>query len=260
MSEYETVKYGQDGAVAIITIHRPDAMNTFDTQLRADLLAAFQRAAGDDSVRVVIFTGEGRSFSAGADLKDIDSVERSVDELLQQEYRPVLECIAEMKQPVIAAIGGSAAGIGLSHALTCDLLVMADNAFLLSPFTTISLVPDGGLNWLLVRQLGYRRAFQLSVESERIDAARCVELGLANKAVPADALLEETVKWAQALAERAPLSLAATKKAMRHAMDNSWASTYDIEAPLQKTLRNSEDCEEGVRAFFEKRKAEFKGK
>ena len=107
MSEYETVKYGQDGAVATITIHRPDAMNSFNTQLRSDLLAAFERAAGDDSVRVVIFTGEGRSFSAGADLKDIDSAEKSVDQLLQTEYRPVLECIAEMKQPVIAAVGGS---------------------------------------------------------------------------------------------------------------------------------------------------------
>jgi 2-(1,2-epoxy-1,2-dihydrophenyl)acetyl-CoA isomerase len=165
-----------------------------------------------------------------------------------------------MKQPVIAAIGGSAAGIGLSFALTCDLLVMADNAFLLSPFTTISLVPDGGLNWQLVRQLGYRRAFQLSVESERITADRCVELGLANKSVPAESLMEEAMKWAHSLAERAPLSLAATKKAMRYAMDNSWASSYDVEAPLQKELRNSEDCAEGVKAFFEKRKAKFKGR
>ena len=260
MTDYKTVKYSQDGAVSIITIHRPDAMNSFNTQLRADLLAAFDRVAGDDTVRAVIFAGEGRSFSAGADLNEIDSVEKSVDKVLQTEYRPVLEHIADMKQPVIAAIGGSAAGIGMSFALGCDLLVMAENAFLLSPFTTISLVPDGGLNWLLVRQLGYRRAFQLSIESERISAERCVELGLANKAVPADSLMDETLKWAHVLAERAPLSLAATKKSMRHAASNSWASTFDVEATLQKALRNSEDCEEGVRAFFEKRKANFKGK
>ena len=104
MSDYETVKYGQDGAVAIITIYRPDAMNSFNTQLRADLISAFKKAAGDESVRVVIFTGEGRSFSAGADLKDIDSVEKSVEELLQTEYRPVLECIVGMKQPVTAFV------------------------------------------------------------------------------------------------------------------------------------------------------------
>ncbi|MFQ6005120.1 MAG: enoyl-CoA hydratase/isomerase family protein [Woeseia sp.] len=260
MSGYQTVRYDRDGAVAIITIFRPDAMNSFNSQLRADLLAAFERAARDETVRVVVFTGEGRSFSAGADLNDIDSIECPVDKMLQTEYRPVLECIAEMKQPVIAAVGGSAAGIGMSFALACDLLVMADDAFLLSPFTTISLVPDGGLNWLLVHQLGYRRAFQLSIESERIPADRCVELGLANKSVPADALTAETLKWAHALTERAPLSLAATKKAMRFAANNSWASTFDVEAPLQKTLRQSEDCEEGVKAFFEKRKANFKGR
>ncbi|MGH8166975.1 MAG: enoyl-CoA hydratase/isomerase family protein, partial [Woeseiaceae bacterium] len=193
MSEFETVKYAEDENVAIITIHRPDAMNSFNTELRRDLLAAFQRARDDAAVRVVVLTGEGRSFSAGADLKGSLSSDRSVEEQLQLEYRPVFECIAAMDQPVIAAVGGSAAGIGMSYALACDLLVMAENAFLLSPFTTISLVPDGGLNWLLVHQLGYRRAFQLSIESERISAARCVELGLANRTAPAEALLEETL-------------------------------------------------------------------
>jgi 2-(1,2-epoxy-1,2-dihydrophenyl)acetyl-CoA isomerase len=260
MSDFETVKYRQDGAVAIITMHRPDVLNSFNTVLRRDLLAAFRRAADHRNVRVVVLTGEGRSFSAGADLKDGFSGDRTVEELLQLEYRPVFECIAGMAQPVIAAVGGSAAGIGMSFALACDLLVMADNAFLLSPFATISLVPDGGLNWLLVHQLGYRRAFQLAIEAERISADRCVALGLANRTVPADELLTATVAWAQSLAERAPLSLAATKKAMRHAAGNDWASTFDVEAPLQKKLRESEDCAEGVAAFFEKRKATFKGR
>lgn len=260
MSDYETVKFARDGAVAVITIFRPDAMNSFTTELRRELLSALERARDDEAVRAVVLTGEGRSFSAGADLKGSLSTDRSVEEQLQEEYRPGLECIAEMPKPVIAAVGGSAAGIGMSFALACDLLVMADNAFLLSPFTTISLVPDGGLNWLLVHQLGYRRAFQLSIEAERIPAARCLELGLANKVVPADSLLEEAVAWAQSIAKRAPLSIAATKKAMRHATSGSWASTFDVEAPLQRRLRESEDCAEGVSAFFEKRPAEFKGK
>jgi len=260
MSDFETVKYTTDGAVAVITIHRPDAMNSFNTALRRDLLAAFQRARGDEAVRAVVLTGEGRSFSAGADLKGSLDSEKTVEEQLQQEYRPIFECIAEMPQPVIAAVGGSAAGIGMSVALACDLLVMADNAFLLSPFTTISLLPDGGLNWLLVHQLGYRRAFQLSIESERISAARCVDLGLANRMRAPDRLLDEAIDWAKSLAERAPLSVAATKKAMRHAAGADWASTFDVEAPLQRKLRDSADCEEGIQAFLDKRKPEFTGR
>ena len=172
----------------------------------------------------------------------------------------MLEAIADIPKPVIAAVPGSAAGIGMSMVLQCDLVIMADNAFLLSPFTTISLVPDGGLNWTLVRQLGYRRAYQLSVESERITAQRCVDLGLANRAVPADELQAAALDWAASLARRAPLSLAATKKAMRFALDHGWDESYDVEAALQGELLGSEDNKEGIQAFFDKRAPEFKGK
>ena len=254
----DIVKYAQHGATAVITLNRPESMNAFTTELRNDLSAALQQANADDAVRVVILTGEGRCFSAGADLKD--GLKRSVKEMLLQEYRPVQEAIASMPKPIIAAIPGSAAGIGLSIALQCDLLIMADNAFMLSPFTTISLVPDGGLNWLLVRQLGYRRAFQLSVESERIPAERCVDLGLANKTVPADELHDAALQWAQALEKRAPLSVAGTKKLMRFAAENDWGSSYEMEAGLQGELVGCDDNREGVLAFFEKRPPDFKGK
>lgn len=255
----DIVNYEQKDAVVVITLNRPEAMNAFTTQLSNDLQLALERAAGDDSVRVIVLTGEGRCFSAGADLKS-GFEGRSVFGKLHYEYRPVLSAIATMSKPVIAAVPGSAAGIGMSLALYCDLLVMADNAFLLSPFTTISLVPDGGLNWLLVRQLGYRRAFELSIESERIPAERCVELGLANKAVPAEELQQRVLEWAGKLAKRAPRSLEATKRTMRHAVDNDWASTFDMEADWQQALAGSEDNEEGVAAFFDKREPTFKGK
>lgn len=254
----DIVKYEQQDAVAVITLFRPSAMNSFNTELRAALAFALEKAHEDDSVRVVVLTGEGRTFSAGADLKA--GIDKDVSEILQVEYRPVQEAIANMPKPVIAAIPGSAAGIGLSIALNCDLLIMADNAFMLSPFTTISLVPDGGMNWMLVQQVGYRRAFQLSIESERVAADRCVELGLANRAVPAEELQSAALQWAQELAQRAPLSLAATKKVMRFAGNNDWGSSYDLEAQLQGELLGSDDNNEGIQAFFEKRAPRFTGK
>lgn len=254
----DIVKYEQHDAVAVITLHRPDSLNAFTTELTGDLQLALEKAHHDDSVRAIVLTGEGRSFSAGADLKS-GFTGREVSGKLQHEYRPVISEVMNMPKPIIAAVNGSAAGIGMSVALSCDLMLMDDSAFLLSPFTTISLVPDGGLNWLLVQQLGYRRAFQLSIESERIPAQRCVELGLANKAVPAEELMTTAMEWAQALTQRAPLSIAATKKAMRLAADGSWESVFNLESELQQQLAGSDDNIEGVEAFFEKRPANFKG-
>ncbi|MBT8092618.1 MAG: enoyl-CoA hydratase/isomerase family protein [Gammaproteobacteria bacterium] len=257
---FDTVHYETHGNVALIALNRPDLLNSFTSELCNDLLLAIEKANSDDSIRSVVLTGEGRAFSAGADLKSGFEGDRTIEEKLQYEFRPIFSAIADIPKPVIAAVPGFAAGIGMSLALHADLVIMADDAFLLSPFTTISLVPDGGANWLLVRQLGYRRAFQLSVESERITAARCVELGLANKTAPADALREAAIAWGEALGERAPLSIAATKKVMRLANDADWAACFDVEAELQEQLRNSGDAEEGVAAFLEKRAPSFHGK
>jgi 2-(1,2-epoxy-1,2-dihydrophenyl)acetyl-CoA isomerase len=252
------VNYEVADAVAVIALNRPDNMNAFTAGLRADLAQALHDVANDNSLRVVVLTGEGRCFSAGADLKE-SLGGRPVSEQLREEYRPVFAAIAELSVPVIAAIPGSAAGIGMSLALHCDLVIMAEDAFLLSPFSTISLVPDGGLNWMLVRHLGYKRAFQLSVEAERIDAARCVQLGLANRTAPASELQSTALEWARDLSQRAPLALAATKKVMRFAMDNDWDSSYDLEAELQGSLVGTADNNEGIAAFLQKRKPEFKG-
>ena len=256
----DTVLYEKHDAVALVSLNRPDSLNGFTPELCVALLEALEKAHHDDSVRAVVLTGEGRAFSAGADLKGgLDAGERTVQGKLLYEYRPPMHTIAQIPKPVIAAVPGFAAGVGISYVLHSDLVIMAEDAFLLSPFTTISLVPDGGANWLLVRQLGYHRAYQLSVESERITADRCVELGLANRTAPPDQLREAAIEWGNRLAKRAPLSLAATKKVMRFAMDNDWADCYDLEADLQEQLRKSNDAAEGVAAFLDKREANFKG-
>ncbi|MEN7344346.1 MAG: enoyl-CoA hydratase-related protein, partial [Pseudomonadota bacterium] len=164
-----------------------------------------------------------------------------------------------MPKPVIAAINGAAAGIGMSYAMACDLAVMSDKAFMLAPFTNISLVPDGGATFLLQHHLGYKRAFQLSVECERINAETCLAEGLVNRVVPADEVLTNAQQWAHQLAERAPLSIAATKRAMREAQLGGWARAFDLEAEMQTRLVGSDDNQEGVNAFFEKRAPAFKG-
>jgi len=255
-----TVIYEQQDTVAIISMNRPDSLNGFTSELCADLVLAFEKAHRDDSVHVVVFTGEGRAFSAGADLKEGFGGARTTQAKLLFEYGPVLMAISQIPKPVIAAVPGFAAGIGLSYALHSDLLVMADDSFLLSPFTTISLLPDGGANWMLVKQIGYHRAYQMCIESERVSAEQCLDLGLANKVVPAKDLREATVAWAQEIGKRAPLSLAATKKVMRHAMDNDWLSCFTLEAAEQQMLSESDDAKEGVAAFLEKRQPNFTGK
>lgn len=255
----ETVLYERHGRVAVVTMNRPEVLNAFDRQLAHELRDAMTRAAGEREVRAVVLRGAGGSFSAGADLKQGFPTDRRIEDLINTDFRPTLDMIAGMEKPVIAAVAGPAAGIGLSFALVCDLVMMADDAYLLSPFAAIGLIPDGGATWLLARQLGYHRAYQLCVESERVPAARCVELGLANRVVPAARLDEESLAWAESLAERAPLALARTKLAMRAAMNLSLSEAIAREAHLQTACLESDDAKEGIAAFVGKRRPEFKG-
>lgn len=258
MSDFETVRYDVDQGVALITLNRPAVMNAFNRQLRVDLLAAVRRAVDDAGVRVVVLTGEGRGFSAGADLADGEPplVQQQIDE----EYKPILMAIADAPKPFISAVNGAAAGIGSSFAMVCDLTVMAENAYIYQAFMAIGLVPDGGATWHLVRQLGRKRAFEVIVEGEKIGAARCLELGLANRVVPADRLLDETLGWARAIARKAPLALRYSKEALNRAMELDLADTISYEAKLQNLTFHSEDMREGVQAFFDKRQPVFKGR
>ena len=255
----DTVLYETAGAVATITLNRPDALNSFNREMRADLAAATARARADVAVRAVVLTGAGRCFSAGADLKAGFKSGVEIEQILNEEYRPSLIDIAEMDKPVISAINGFAAGIGLSYALVCDLSVMAEGAFLLCPFSSIGLIPDGGSTWLLPRAMGYMNAYQLAVDNERLPAARCRELGLVNKVVADDEPLASARAWAETLAGKAPLALARAKKLMRQAATLSYADAIASEAALQHLCFDSADCREGISAFLEKREPRFTG-
>lgn len=258
MSAYTALTYAISNGVATISLNRPDARNAFDTQLRHELLEAVQAASADESVRVVVLTGVGKGFSAGADLRD--QVPQLVQQPLEQEYKPALMAITSAPKPFISAVNGAAAGIGSAFAMACDLCVMAEDAYIYQAFAAIGLIPDGGATWHLVHQLGRKRAYELIVGGEKLAAHRCLELGLANRVVAADDLMREAQSWGEQLAEKSPLALRYSKAALNKAMQNDLADQISYEAYLQNICFVSEDFKEGVLAFLEKREAVFHGK
>jgi 2-(1,2-epoxy-1,2-dihydrophenyl)acetyl-CoA isomerase len=254
------VRSERHGAVALLTIDRPETRNALSDEVARALHRALIAVAADPASRAVVLTGAGGAFSAGADLKEGLPADQRVEDVINSRYRPSLELISGMDKPVIAAIPGAAAGIAMSYALACDLIVMAQEGYLLSPFATIGLLPDGGATWFLARRLGYHRAYQLCVEAERIPAERCLALGLANRVVPGAELVEHALGWAADLARRAPLALAATKHAMRQALHLSWGETVAAEARLQNACVRSDDAREAIEAFLAKRPPRFRGR
>jgi 2-(1,2-epoxy-1,2-dihydrophenyl)acetyl-CoA isomerase len=262
MPPYSTIHYERQENIVLLTLNRPERRNALDLELTGELRAGLQQAAEDDQVRAVLLTGAGKGFCAGADLSMFQSkpTAEQVYEIIISSYKPLIERIAGMNKPVIAAINGVAAGAGASLALACDLRLMAHDASIMMAFSNIGLVPDAGATWFLARQVGYSRAFEIAAEGNRIPAERCLELGLTNKIVPAEQLLSIAIAWARKLAERPTLALGLTKQAMQHAQLNDLSSTMAYEATLQKQAVGSQDFMEGVLAFMQKREPNFKGK
>jgi len=261
MSVYETLIYETEDNVAILTMNRPERRNALNAELNADLLSAFQQAQADETVRAVVLTGAGKGFCAGADLTAVAGIP-SPDDLYNRiidTYNPLMGLITTLKKPIIAAVNGVAAGAGMSLALACDMQVMGHNSSLMMAFSNIAFVPDAGATWFLMRQIGYSRAYQMAIEAQHITAEQCLHWGLANKVVPADQLLGETLTWAKHLAQRPTLALGLTKHALQFAAQNDLLATIEYEASLQKQTIVSHDFTEGVMAFMQKRDPEFKG-
>ena len=246
----------------MVSLNRPDSLNSFNGALRRELLVAVREVNEDDSIRVVILTGAGRAFSAGADLAEMPAAGKNfrVEDQLNGEFKPLLMEIYEAPKPWISAVNGACAGIGSAFGMVCDLTVMAEDAYIYQAFAAISLVPDGGATWHLVRTLGRKRAYEVIVTGEKLAAGKCLEWGLCNRVVPAEQLLEDTLAWASEIAAKAPLSLRYAKQALNAAIENSWARPYPEEARLQHICINSDDAKEGVAAFMEKRPPHWQGK
>ncbi|MEM1040181.1 MAG: enoyl-CoA hydratase-related protein [Pseudomonadota bacterium] len=254
-----TVAVSVRNEIGTITLSRPDALNAFNAAQRVSLYNAINVLQDDENVGVIIITGAGRGFSAGADLREQGGSDKKPSERLLEEYAPFLTAIAECPKPVIGAINGIAAGIGGALALACDIVVMARSSAIYLAFSAIGLVPDGGMTWHLQRQLGHRRAFEIMALGQRIEAPNCLELGLANRVVDDEAVLPSAEELAIKLLERAPLSLQYTKEALKAAAASTLQKAIATEAQLQDKAAASADHREGRQAFLEKRKPVWKG-
>ena len=188
----ETLQINIESPIATVTLNRPNVLNAFNEQLVLDLQQAFKSLTEDESVRVIILTGSGKGFSAGADLTEKEASwdpDCPSKDALLRGYMPIFNDIVEMPKIVIAAINGPAAGIGAALAMACDLRVMTKSSYILSVFSNIALVPDGGLNWLLTRFLGYAKALEFAIEAKKIDSQMCLDFGIANKVVEDNILI-----------------------------------------------------------------------
>ncbi|MDB5969177.1 MAG: enoyl-CoA hydratase [Hydrocarboniphaga sp.] len=258
--ELSTLSLEKNNAVACITLMRPDRMNAFNAQMRKELLVTAHAVNNDPDIRAVVLTGGGRGFCAGADLEDLRPPGFTIDRQLNEEYKPILMTIAEGPKPWISAVNGAAAGIGAAFAMTCDLTVMGDKAYLYMAFAAIGLIPDGGATWHLSRALGRKSAYEMIVGGDKLAAARCLELGLCNRVVPDAELVSAAITWAEQLAKKAPLSLSLSKLALARAEHTSLGDTISYEAALQRTCTESADAREGILAFKEKRSPVFTGR
>ena len=261
---YSYVRAARDGAVAHIELNRPDALNAWLPEFADEVADALRTAAADPDVRSILITGAGRAFSAGADVKRARDLlpggDPDLSSWLHRHYNPVILAVREAPKPVVGAIQGAAAGLGCSLALSCDLLVAGESAYLLLAFVNIAVMPDAGALRFLAERVGLARAAELAMLGERLPAPKALEWGLVNRVVPDDAVHAEGMALAQRLAAAPTLALASIKKTLNETSQPDLATQLAIEADRQQIHGGSFDYAEGKAAFIEKRPAAFRGR
>ncbi len=262
-----TIRFETEGRVALLTIDRPEVHNALDFETSDALVAAWERFRDDDDLRVAILSGAGeRSFCAGADLRGVGDFYKSLSSaqrLRRSERIPGLGGITKnlsIDKPIIAAINGHCLAGGLEIALACDLRIASENASFGLPEVTRGIIPGAGGTQRLPRLIGTERALDLIMTGRRIDAAEALRLGLVSRVVEATGLREESLGIAATIAENGPLAVRAAKAAVWHGVDLPLEEGLRLEQLLAEPVRQSDDAQEGPRAFLEKRKPEFKGR
>lgn len=251
----------EDG-IKRITINRPERRNSVDTETTELLLEAFERAAEDES-KVIILTGAGDAFCAGADLQATNAADikkLDVTHALRSHTNPTILAMRNLPKPIIARIHGPAVGVGCNYALASDILIASDQAKFGQVFVKIGLMPDGGSTYTLPRTVGYAKAFELMATGDLVSAQEALQLGIVNRVVSVDELDYAVNEMAARLRSAAPLALAKIKAGLNHAESSDLASALEFEAVNQGDCFRSEDFVEGVRAFLEKRKPTFQGR
>ena len=266
---YETVLYDKGDGVANVALNRPKKLNAFDGRMHEELHDALEDAAADDAVRCVVLRGEGRGFSAGADLAQVmagdvpeapDGGRPDLGEYLRRTYGRLVRRMVSMEKPIVGALHGPVYGAGVGIALACDLRVAAESAKFSVAFVKIGLMPDAGVTFFLPRVVGLGRAMEMSVLGDAVDAAEARRIGLVNKVVPDDALAEESAALAARLAAMPTQAIARTKRALYASFEGDLDSALEGEAEGQTFCGYTQDHAEGVAAFFEKRAPDFAGR
>jgi 2-(1,2-epoxy-1,2-dihydrophenyl)acetyl-CoA isomerase len=263
----ETVRFEARGAVALVTLNRPQALNSFTWQMHRELSAALDRAEADKAIRALVLTGAGRGFCAGLDLSELDLspgpglVERaSPGPVIEQAFNPLARKLQALRVPTVAAVNGVAAGAGASLAMTCDLAIAASGASFVQAFSKIGLIPDAGGSWFLVKRLGLARALGCAMLGDKLSARDAKEQGMIwDVAAEDEDCVEAALKVAQRLAAMPTKALVATRQLLRAAATRDLDAQLDAELETQTALGRTHDYLEGVTAFLAKRPPNFKG-
>lgn len=259
--EFERAKLDIEGHLGILTLNHPEVMNAVSKEMLGGLMQALDQIVDPkNAVRCVVITGAGRGFCAGANLQPGESGgSRDAGQVLETHYHPFLRRLRELPMPLVTAVNGAAAGVGMSFALMGDLVLCARSSYFLQAFRRIGLIPDGGSTWLLPRLIGRARAMELSLMGEKLPAEKALEWGLVNRVFDDAELMDKAKELALDLANGPTVALGLIRRLYWESAHNSYEQQIDAERRAQRVAGSSSDFQEGVRAFLEKRPAKFTG-
>jgi enoyl-CoA hydratase len=256
---YETIIASKEGMLGIITLNRPQAMNALSTKLVTELISALNEFEKDDGIRCLVITGSERAFSAGADIKEMAEM-TAVQMTMTGHFFPLWDKVGRYPKPIVGALSGFVLGGGLELAMSLDVLVASETTQLGQPEIDIGVMPGGGGTQRLTRAVGKYKAMEMILTGKRIGAEEAKALGLVSRVVPREAYLEEAMKVANEIASKSPVAVRMAKMAVNKAFEMGLSEGIDFEREVFYLLFASEDKDEGMKAFTEKRKPEFKGR